>query len=299
MRHQTLTMSRNITLTAYLLLLPALLALAVFRIYPIAATICGSFCAESVTEPGKTIFAAWANYLDLFTDPDFWNSVWVTVKLNLVINPVQIALALGLALMANQKFFGINFYRLLLLFPSGVSVPIASILWKTMFDSNAGLINSLLALLRIPSQPFLISQDQALWCIVAIATWKGISFWMIFLWAGLQDIPRHIHEAAEIDGANRFQRFLHVTLPLLQRPLLFVLVTDTATNFLLFVPMFLLTGGGPAGSTNVLMFEAYKSGFVVWGDGSLARSQVVVLLLMVVSVVGLQFRLMRKPEGER
>jgi len=291
-------MSRNITLTAYLLLLPALLALAVFRIYPIAATIWGSFCAESVTEPGKTIFAGWANYLDLFTDPVFWNSVWVTVKLNLVINPVQIALALGLALMANQKFFGIDFYRLLLFIPIGVSVPIASILWKTMFDSNAGLINSLLALLRIPSQPFLISQDQALWCIVAIATWKGISFWMIFLWAGLQDIPRHIHEAAEIDGANRFQRFVHVTLPLLQRPLLFVLVTDTATNFLLFVPMFLLTGGGPAQSTNVLMFEAYKSGFV-YGEMGRSLAVVVVLLLMVVSVVGLQFRLMRKPEGER
>jgi multiple sugar transport system permease protein len=291
-------MSRNITLTAYLLLLPALLALAVFRIYPIAATIWGSFCTESVTETGKTIFAGWANYLDLFTDPVFWNSVWVTVKLNLVINPVQIALALGLALMANQKFLGIDFYRLLLFIPIGVSVPIASILWKTMFDSNAGLINSLLALLRIPSQPFLISQDQALWCIVAIATWKGISFWMIFLWAGLQDIPRHIHEAAEIDGANRFQRFVHVTLPLLQRPLLFVLVTDTATNFLLFVPMFLLTGGGPAQSTNVLMFEAYKSGFV-YGEMGRSLAVVVVLLLMVVCVVGLQFRLMRKPEGER
>ena len=96
---------------------------------------------------------------------------------------------------------------------------------------------------------------------------------MIFLWAGLQDIPQHIQEAAEIDGANRFQRFLFVTLPLLRRPLLFVLVTDTATNFLLFVPMFLLTGGGPAGSTNVLMFEAYKSGFVY---GEMGRSLAIV-----------------------
>jgi multiple sugar transport system permease protein len=91
---------------------------------------------------------------------------------------------------------------------------------------------------------------------------------------------------------------VHVTLPLLQRPLLFVLVTDTATNFLLFVPMFLLTGGGPAQSTNVLMFEAYKSGFV-YGEMGRSLAVVVVLLLMVVCVVGLQFRLMRKPEGER
>ena len=87
---------------------------------------------------------------------------------------------------------------------------------------------------RIPAQPFLINQDQALWCIVAIATWKGASFWMIFLWAGLQDIPREIQEAAKIDGANQIQRFLRITLPLIKRPLLFVLVTDTAVNFLLF-----------------------------------------------------------------
>jgi multiple sugar transport system permease protein len=274
------------------------LALAIFRVYPIAATIWGSLATESFEKAGTSVFAGGANYADLFTDPVFWGSIWVTIKLNLVINPLQIALALGLALMANQRFAGIDFYRLLFFVPIGVSVPIASILWKTMFDPNAGLINSLLSIAKIPSQPFLISQAQALWCIVAIATWKGISFWMIFLWAGLQDIPQHIQEAAEIDGANRFQRFLFVTLPLLRRPLLFVLVTDTATNFLLFVPMFLLTGGGPAGSTNVLMFEAYKSGFV-YGEMGRSLAIVVVLLLLVVAVVALQFRLLRRPEGER
>jgi multiple sugar transport system permease protein len=291
-------MSRSSAVTAYALLLPAFLALAIFRIYPIAATICGSLCTESFEKAGTSIFAGGANYADLFTDPVFWGSIWVTIKLNLVINPLQIALALGLALMANQKFPGIDFYRLLFFVPIGVSVPIASILWKTMFDPNAGLINSLLSVARIPSQPFLISQDQALWCIVAIATWKGISFWMIFLWAGLQDIPQQVQEAAQIDGANRFQRFLYVTLPLLRRPLLFVLVTDTATNFLLFVPMFLLTGGGPAGSTNVLMFEAYKSGFV-YGEMGRSLAIVVILLLLVIAVVALQFRLLRRAEGER
>ena len=219
-------MGKSSALTAYALLLPALLALAIFRVYPIAATIWGSLATESFEKAGTSVFAGGANYADLFTDPVFWGSIWVTIKLNLVINPLQIALALGLALMANQRFAGIDFYRLLFFVPIGVSVPIASILWKTMFDPNAGLINSLLSIAKIPSQPFLISQAQALWCIVAIATWKGISFWMIFLWAGLQDIPQHIQEAAEIDGANRFQRFWFVTLPLLWRPLLFVLVTD-------------------------------------------------------------------------
>src|SRR5580704_7297415 len=149
---------------------------------------------------------------------------------------------------------------------------------------------------RIPAQPLLITQDQALWWIVAIATWKGVSFWMNFLWAGLQDIPREVQEAAQIDGASSIQRFFRVTLPLLKRPLLFVLVTDTAVNFPLFVPMFLLTRGGPAYSTNVLMYEAYKTGFV-YGEMGKALAIVMVLLALVMVAVVAQFRLFQREQS--
>ncbi len=270
--------------------LPALICLAVFRLYPIAAALIGSLVTDSLTEPGSQVFVGLRNYLQLFADPIFWQSLWVTIKLNLVINPLQVILATLLAVMANQRFHGISFYRLLFFIPLGVSLPIASILWRIMLDPNSGLINSLLNVFGIPSQPFLISENQALWSIVAVATWKGVSFWMIFIWAGLQNIPRELFEAATIDGADRFRRFLRITLPLLRRPLLFVLVTDTAVNFLLFVPMFLLTRGGPSYSTNVLMYEAYKSGFI-YGDMGRALALVVILLLLVVATVTVQFRL--------
>jgi multiple sugar transport system permease protein len=131
---------------------------------------------------------------------------------------------------------------------------------------------------------------------VAIATWKGASFWMIFLWAGLQDIPRQLYEAARIDGAGGISRFFRITFPLLRRPLLFVLITDTAVNFLLFVPMFLLTRGGPSYSTNVLMYEAYKSGFV-YGDMGRALALVMVLLVLVITTVAAQFRLFSQEEA--
>jgi multiple sugar transport system permease protein len=275
---------------AYLLLLPALICLAVFRLYPIAAAVFGSLVTDSLTEPGSQVFVGLRNYLQLFADPIFWQSLWVTIKLNLVINPLQVILATLLAVMANQRFRGISFYRLLFFIPLGVSLPIASILWRIMLDPNSGLINSVLNVFGIPSQPFLINENQALWSIVAVATWKGVSFWMIFIWAGLQNIPRELLEAATIDGADRFRRFLRITLPLLRRPLLFVLVTDTAVNFLLFVPMFLLTRGGPSYSTNVLMYEAYKSGFI-YGDMGRALALVVILLLLVVATVMVQFRL--------
>jgi multiple sugar transport system permease protein len=288
--------SRSEALVAYLMLIPAFLALAIFRFYPIAVTCWGSLCTESFVVAGKQIFVGLANYLDLFQDPIFWKSVWVTIKLNVVINPLQICLALLLAVMANQRFRGIGFYRLLFFVPIGVSLPIACIVWRIMLDPNSGLIDSILAVAKIPAQPFLINQDQALWCIVAIATWKGASFWMIFLWAGLQDVPREVQEAAKIDGASQVQRFLRITLPLIRRPLLFVLVTDTAVNFLLFVPMFLLTRGGPSYSTNVLMYEAYKTGFV-YGEMGKALAIVMVLLALVMVAVVAQFRLFQREQS--
>jgi multiple sugar transport system permease protein len=275
---------------AYLLLLPALICLAIFRLYPIAAALLGSLVTDSISQPGAQLFVGLQNYFQLFADPVFWQSLWVTIKLNLVINPLQVILATLLAVMANQRFRGISFYRLLFFIPLGVSLPIASILWRIMLDPNSGLLNSLLNLIGVPSQPFLINEAQALWSIVAIATWKGVSFWMIFLWAGLQNIPRELLEAATIDGADRFRRFLRITLPLLRRPLLFVLVTDTAVNFLLFVPMFLLTRGGPSYSTNVLMYEAYKSGFI-YGDMGRSLALIVILLILVMATVMIQFRL--------
>ena len=280
---------------AFLLLSPAFICLVIFRIYPIALAGWGSFCQESFEEAGRTIFVGLQNYTNLFDDPIFWKSLWVTIKLNAVINPVQVALALVLAVMANQRFRGIGFYRLLFFVPIGVSLPIACVIWRLMLDPQSGLVNSLLGWIGIDKQPFLIDERQALWSVLAIATWKGVSFWMIFLWAGLQTIPSELYEAARLDGAAAARRFVHITLPLLKRTLLFVLVTDTSVNFLLFVPMFLLARGGPSYSTNVLMYEAYRSGFV-YSEMGRALAIVMVLILLVSITVVIQFYFLRQRE---
>lgn len=283
-------------LAAYALLAPALVGLAVFRLYPIALAAWGSLHTSTFGEGGGRVFVGLDNYRYLVAEPTFWSSLWVTLKLNLVINPLQVALALGLAVLADQRFPGIRAYRTAFFIPIGVSIPIAALIWRIMLDPNAGLVNAVLTAIGLPAQPFLTSADQALWAIVLIATWKGVSFWMVFLLAGLQNIPADLHEAAMLDGASPVQRFFQITLPLLRRTLLFVLVTDTAINFLLFAPVYLLTAGGPELSTNLLMYEAYKTGFV-FADMGLALAMVMVLLALVLVVVAAEFRLLQSEEG--
>jgi multiple sugar transport system permease protein len=277
---------------AYAFLAPALIGLLVFRIYPIALAVWGSLHQSSFIGATGKQFVGLQNYSDLLSNSVFWTSVWVTLKLNLIINPLQITLALLLAVLANQKFRGIFLYRTIFFIPIGVSTPISAIIWRIMVEPNNGLANAILMRLGIPPQPFLTSADQALATVIVVATWTGISFWMVFLLAGLQSIPADLHEAAMLDGASAIERFFHITLPLMKRPILFVLATDTAINFLLFSPIYLLTRGGPSLSTNTLMYESFKTGFV-YGDMGSGLAMVIVLLVMVLITVGIEFRMLR------
>jgi ABC-type sugar transport system permease subunit len=209
-----------------------------------------------------------------------------------VINPVQITLALLLALLLQRRTRYIGVIRTLFLLPIAVALPIATVIWGLMVNPNQGLINSMLAFVGIPAQPFLTSESQAIWVIVVIASWKGVAFWMLFLLAGLQDIPKSYSEAARIDGASPLQQFRLITLPLLKRAILFVTVADTTINFVLFIPIFLLTQGGPRQSTNVLMYEAYRSGFN-FQDFGRSMAIVAILTVIILLVIAVQFWILR------
>jgi len=179
-----MTTRRTPLLFVALCLAPALLGLVVFRLYPIALAISDSLF--NVVK-GDTIFVGLSNYLALFADSAFWKSLQVTLWFNLLMNPIQIALALGLALLYVQKFRGITLYRILFLIPIGVSLPTAVLIWRIMLTPD-GLVNGLLNVGGLPAQPWLTSEGLALYSIIAIATWKGISYWMIFIVGGLQNI---------------------------------------------------------------------------------------------------------------
>jgi len=279
--------------TLYLFLAPAMIGLLIFRLIPIVIAIGGSLTGTSLM--GDVRFVGLENFDNLVTDPDFWRSLRVTLVFNLIINPLQVVVAFAMAMLVFEPGRGIWFYRTLLVLPMAVSTGLSAVLFSLFLDSNLGPLNGFLHWSGFGAQPFHRSEHQALGTLIGIATWKGAGYWMLFLLAGLYAIPSTVQEAAHIDGATAWQRFRFVTLPLMRKPLAFVLVADTAINFLFFAPVYILTSGGPNRATSVLMFEAYRSAFTFSDFGrSLAISTVLLLIILV--IVQLQFRLLRSPE---
>jgi ABC-type sugar transport system permease subunit len=270
---------------------PALAGLAVFKLYPILVGLAASlYDYEAIS--GRRAWIGLGNYRELLADPLFWRACWNTFLFNAVVTPLQVVLALGLAVLVNRRLPGMAVFRSLFFVPAVISLVVASIVWDLMYNPDNGLANSLLAVLGVPPQPFLVSARQAMGAVIAMVTWKGVGYWMVIFLAGLQAIPGVYREAAVIDGAAPWQFFWRVTLPLLLRTLVFVVVANTAINFLLFAPMYIMTQGGPSDSTTVLMFEVYRNAFVYFRLGYASAVSTVLLAAMLLVVV-VQFRLLR------
>ena len=278
---------------AYSMVLPVMVLIVLFKIYPVLYSIIGSFFTVSAGQSQR--FVGITNFISVFKETVFQNSFFVTIKFNILLTPIQIILAILLAMMVNTKIKGIHVFRTIFYMPVGVPISIAAIIWGMMLMANGGLINGLLSLIRIPPQPFLTSKDQALYAIIIMATWQGVGYWMVFILAGLQGIPDEIYEAARIDGSGATQTFFAVTLPSLRNVIIFVLVSDSVVNILLFAPMYLLTDGGPQRSTNLLMLEAYKT---LYRSTDPSRAYVIITSLIALGslVVLLQMFLLREKD---
>ncbi len=273
----------------YILILPALAFILVFKIYPIVSVMVTSFIRR-----GQFSFRT---YEILFCDRVFWNSVGTTLLMNAVMIPLQIVISLILALLINNNMKGIGVFRSIYYLPVTMAISVASVTWGLMMNVNNGIFNSLLSLIGVPKQGFFTDPNQALWCIVLMASWKGCGYWMMYLLAGLKAVDNSIYESAKMDGAGYFTVLFKITLPLIKPAMLFVLVANTCANMLLFAPSKLITEGGPQNSTNVLMYEVYKSAF---RNGNMSRAGAItaILLVLIVTMVFFQFRLMNRGEEE-
>ncbi len=288
---------RNEAFWAVVFLTPAVAALAVLRVIPtIGAVITSLYKAF----PGGIIpatFTGAGNYRSLFSDPNFASTIVRTLVFNVIINPLQIVLSLLLAVLFVQRIPLVGVWRTLVFVPITVPIVGSSIAWGAALNPN-GPINALISALGGHPQPFLTSPNQALAGIIVLASWIGVGYWMLFLISGLQAIPEDLYDAAKIDRAGPIRTFVSITIPMLRRPLLFVLVADTVANFVLFVPVQLLTQGGPQNSTTLLMFDAYRTTYG-YGSRNLGAAEVVILTVIMIFFVLLQFRLLREERTPR
>ena len=279
-------------LIAFLFVLPALLNFVVFRYLPILWAGRASLYQYSLLG-GYRGFNGLDHYIRAFVDdPLFWKSMKVSVLYVLGKVPLQIIFALALAVFVQRSGLAMGAVRSAIFTPVVMSMIIVTLIWQMMYHPDVGLLNGILRSVGLPRQLWLTSAKTALPSIMAMTIWKDVGFSMIILVAGLQGIPQEFYEAAVVDGANRWQLFWRITLPLLRRTLLFVVVTQTIFSFQVFVPVYQMTKGGPLDSTKVIVFYIYQQGFLFQDMGyASAISMIVLVLILIVSVI--QMRVLR------
>jgi multiple sugar transport system permease protein len=271
----------------YLFVLPNLVIFAVFLFGPTLY----SFWISLTDWDGLGVpqFVGLANYQRLLTEPIFLaalrNSFFYTIG---TMAPMMV-LALGLALMLNSPLQGRTFFRTVIYIPVVISWVAGALIWQLIFLHPNGFMNAFLGFFGIPAQVWTNNPNLVLPAIIWMSIWKGLGFYMVIFLAGLQTIPPTMYEAAAIDGASKWNQFWNITLPLLRPTTLFVLVIGIIGSFEVFIPIFLLTGGGPGYSSMVMVMAIYRFGFETYETGYASAIAVVLfLIILVASIVQLR-----------
>jgi len=283
------------TLWAYVFVSPAILALLLFTVGPILFTFWVSIHNWNLIEPiPRMPFAGLENYRYLLTkDAVFRRALRNTFIFAVCGVGINTVLGLLGALLLNTRLRARIFWRTLFFLPM-VTAPLAlGMMWASLLGKNYGLVNALLGRVGLPPQPFLSSPAQALACIVVIAVYQYVGYYVIIYLAGLQGIPGEYYDAAAVDGASARQSFWHITLPLLRPVLLFIVVTNTIGALQVFDIVFATTGGGPINSTMVLVLHMYDTAFKFFRMGR-ATAMAVILFVIIFVITLIQLRFLRE-----
>lgn len=274
----------------YVFSLPFIIGFLMFMVIPMALSLYYSFCKYDVQTP--PVFVGLDNYVRIFTKDDiFWKAMGVTCYYALIGTPLKVIFALIIALILNHESKAVGFYRATYYLPSiiGGSVAVA-ILWRRMFEPN-GTINSLLGGIL----PFLkgynwFSEGPAIWVLITLTVWQFGSSMLIFL-SALKQVPKELYEAAHVDGANGWQNFWKVTLPLLTPTVFFNLVQQTINSFLAFTQCKLITDGKPRNSTLFYTVYQYNKAFPSQGKSQMGYSSALawIMLVLITCVTALLF----------
>ena len=277
----------------YLLIAPAFLIYGLFVLVPIAVTIGMSFTDFNL----KTFsFVGFQNYIDLFSDNVFVKSLLNTVLYSVITIPISMALGLALASLLNQKLRGRGFFRTLFYMPNIFSMVAVSMAWLYLFDTNNGILNRILDIFGIAPIGWVTSSSTALLSIVIMSVWNTTGYNMILFLSGLLSIPEYLYEAASIDGATRFRKFVNITIPQLAPTTFFVVVMACINSFQVFGQVLIVTNGGPLNSTTTIAHQIYKNGFEYYKMGY-ASSQAVILLIIILLITLVNFKYGRSSDN--
>jgi ABC-type sugar transport system permease subunit len=283
---------RDVLWVVVLFLLPMFIGLAIFAWLPLAVAVRNSMLRFSPLNPDAATFVGLGNYADLLTTPRFQRAMINTLLYIAGKLVLQIPLALALAMLLNRSLPGTRIVRGAVFAALVASEAVVALLWNILYTPDNGLINSFLRALSLPTQPFLTDVTQALPAILVMIVWKDIGFTTLILLAGLQTIPPEFSDAAAIDGANAWQRMWHITLPLLRRMLLLAVFMATIAGSRIFIPIALMTDGGPQDATVNAVYYMYEQAFKFQRMGPASATAILVILLLVAITLA-QTRLLR------
>ncbi|GJQ33657.1 MAG: sugar ABC transporter permease [Ignavibacteriaceae bacterium] len=272
---------------AYIFLAPALTAIFVFFFIPVISAFVISFTDFDIYAIGnysKFRFTGLDNYIKLFDNPLFWKALKNTFFFVVVSGPLSIAVSLGAAILLNSKlvkFKGV--FRLVYFMPVVTTLVAVSIVWRFIYHPEFGLLNYGLSFIGIDKIDWLGDPNWAMPSIIILSIWKNFGYNMIIFIAGLQNIPEELYEAAHIEGANAWQRFTKITLPMLAPTTIFITIITMIGYFQLFAEPYIMTQGGPLDSTLSIVLYMYQEGFRWWNMG---YSSSIAFVLFVIILAG-------------
>lgn len=278
-------------LTVSLFLGPSLLALLAFSIGPMVGTVWVSLQDWNLIRDAD--FIGLDNYRELWGDDDFHRALTNTLYYLVGYLPLVLVGGLGLALLVNSKLKGVAIFRAMYFLPVVTSWVVVALLWKWLLNPSDGLVNWMLGLVGIDGPGWWTSRTWAMPSVILASAWKDLGFVMIILLAGLQSIDESLYEAAKIDGAGAWQRLRSITIPMLTPSLFFVIVISLINGFQVFDQVWVMTEGGPAGSSTVVVEQIVKNTFS-YGRAGYASAMSVALFVIILAVTAVQIRMQKR-----
>ncbi len=275
---------------AYIFIIPAVVLLAAFLLYPALQTVRYAFTDYNIMRPDRIKFCGLNNFTELFQDKDFWIAVKNTLHFTILVVPFQTVLALGLALLISSRRKGVSIFRAAYFSPQVTSMVVVAILWTVLYNSNpsSGLLNALFVKLGMEPCGFLNDPKTAMNSIIFMSAWQGAGYQMMIFLAGLQGIPKDQYEAASIDGAGRIKSFFYVTLPGLKNVISYVIMITVIQAMKLFTQPYVMTKGGPQNSTRTLVYYVYEQGFQKRNFGYACAVAAVFFVIVISLSIGMK-----------